>query len=118
MKSENYLTLVVNSGIMNPEAIAQIIVQKGLNGVNLTMFSEEERKAILSSVAEIYLRQGKSDEVMGILEYIDLNRFLGILKSLAEKSFQLGEYEKAAKLYDRIGDTQLAKYITDNFLKK
>jgi hypothetical protein len=103
---------------MNADAIAQLIVQKGLSGVNLTMFSEIEKKAILSGVAEIYLRQGKSDEVMEILEYIDLTRFLGILKSLAEKSFQLGEYEKAAKLYERIGEAQLAKYITDNFLKK
>jgi hypothetical protein len=102
---------------MNPEQMAQLIVQKGIKNINLNMFSEQDKRAILTEVAQIYIRQGKTDEVMDILEHVDANRFLDILKKTAEESFQLGEYEKAAKLYERIGDKQFSDYIKDNFLK-
>lgn len=103
---------------MKPEAIAQVIVQKGIGNVSLSMFSPEDKKEILASVAEIYIRQGKANEVMDILEFVDATRFMERIKKMAEQCFQLGQYEQAAKLYEKLGDAAFAKYITDNFLKK
>jgi hypothetical protein len=103
---------------MKPEIIAQLIVQRGLSNVNLTMFTETEKKAILSNVAEIYMRQGKTDEVMGILEFIDEQRFNEMLKKMAEQCFELSEYDKASKIYEKLGDKEFSQYIKDNFLTK
>jgi hypothetical protein len=102
---------------MKPESIAQVIVQKGIGNVNLSMFSEDDKKAILACVAEIYIRQGKANEVMDILEYVDVTKFMERIKKMAEQCFQLGQYDQAAKLYEKLGDTAFAKYIKDNFLK-
>jgi DNA-binding SARP family transcriptional activator len=104
--------------IMKPEIIAQIIVQKGLKNVNLTMFSEDEKRKILEALAEIYIRQGRADEVLDIIESVDVKKFTEMMKTMAENAFQLGEYEKAARIYEKIGDAQFATYIRENFLKK
>jgi hypothetical protein len=114
---ENYLRSVVNKQHMKPDAIANLIVQKGLKNTSLAMFPESERREILDKVTETYIRLGKSNELLEILEHIDVNKYSEKLKAMAEHSFQLQEYRKAVKLYEKIGDIAFAEYIKENFLK-
>jgi len=99
---------------MNPE-IVKLIVEKGLKNVNLSMFTEAEKKTILEDVAEVFLRQGKTSDVIEILEYIDLKRFAELLRPVAENCVELGEYKKAVQIYEKIGNHELATFIRVNF---
>lgn len=101
---------------MTPDAIAKLIVEKGLKNVNLSMFTDAERKTILQEAAEVFLRQGKTAEVIEILEHVDLQKFADLMRPLAENCVELGEYKKAAQIYEKIGHTTLAEFIRFNFL--
>lgn len=103
---------------MNPEAVVQLIINKGLKQVNLSMFSDSEKKAILQQVAEIFLRQGKTTEVLEILEYVDLKRFADLMRPIAEQCVERGDYAKAALIFEKIGDHDLAEFIRENFMEK
>ncbi len=102
---------------MNTEAVVQLIVSKGVKQVNLSMFSETEKKTVLQQAAEIYLRQGKTAEVVEILEYTDLNQFAEIMRPVAEQCVETGDYKKAALIYEKIGYHELAEFIRENFVK-
>jgi len=103
---------------MDQESIVKLIVQKGVKEVNLSMFSDLEKKRILQQVAEIYMRQGKTADVMGILRFVDLKAFADRMRPLAEQCVEMGEYEKAALIYERVGDRELAEFIRENFVEK
>ena len=98
--------------------MVQLIVSKGVKNVNLSMFSEEDRRTVLEQAAEIYLRQGKTAEVLEILQYIDLKRYADMLRPLAEQCIEAGDYDKAVLIYERIGHGELAEFIRENFVKK
>lgn len=80
------------------------------------MFSDEERKAILTQVAEVYVRQGKMNEVLEILELIDIKKFAEIMKPIAESCVERGDYRKAALIYERIGEKEMAAFVRANFV--
>ena len=103
---------------MDPDVIVPIILKKGLKNVNLAMFSESEKRIILEKVAEIYLRLNKKDELLQILELTDMKKYNELLREMAESYFSMCEYEKAAFVYEKIGDAQMAATIKGNFLKK
>ncbi len=103
---------------MDTGAVVKLIVQKGFKNVNLSMFSESEKKAIMQEVAEIYLRQGKTSQVLEILEYVDLKRFADLMRPVAEQCVELGDYDKAALIYEKIGYHDLAEFIRENFVMK
>ncbi|HLD33777.1 MAG TPA: hypothetical protein VJB66_03550 [Candidatus Nanoarchaeia archaeon] len=96
--------------------IVKLIVEKGLKNVNLSMFKDSERKAILQEVAEIFLRQGKTPEVLEILEHVDVKKFEDMLRPIAENCVELGDYKKAALIYEKIGYNDLAEFIRLNFV--
>ena len=102
---------------MNTEAITKLIVEKGLKNVNLSMFTDAEKKTILQEAAEVFLRQGKTVEVLEILEHVDLQKFADIMKPLAENCVEQGEYRKAVQIYEKIGHTELADFIRLNFVQ-
>ena len=80
------------------------------------MFKDSERKAILQEVAEIFLRQGKTPEVLEILEHVDVKKFEDMLRPIAENCVELGDYKKAALIYEKIGYNDLAEFIRLNFV--
>lgn len=100
---------------MNTEAVVQLIVEKGLKNVKLSMFKDSERKEILQQAAEIFLRQGKTAEVIEILEFIDMKKYADMLRPIAEQCVEIGDYRKAALIYERIGYHELAEFIRLNF---
>ena len=97
--------------------IVKLIVEKGVKNVNLSMFKDSERKAILQEVAEILLRQGKTPQVLEILEYVDVKKFEDMLRPVAEHCVELGDYKKAALIYEKIGYNELAEFIRINFVE-
>ena len=97
------------------EAIVKPIVEKGAKNVNLSMFTDSERKAILQEAAEIFLRQGKTTELMEILEFVDLKRYADMMRPIAENCVEMGEYVRAAQIYEKIGYDDLAEFIRLNF---
>ena len=97
------------------EAIVKLIVEKGAKNVNLSMFTDSERKAILQEAAEIFLRQGKTTELMEILEFVDLKRYADMMRPIAENCVEMGEYARAAQIYEKIGYDDLAEFIRLNF---
>jgi len=101
---------------MNPNEIIKIIMEKGLKNTDISMFPETERKAILTKLAEEYLRQGKTNDLLDILQEIDLKRFSVLMEKLAEDCITLGEYKKAALIYEKIGNRELADAIRENLL--
>ncbi|HLC19902.1 MAG TPA: hypothetical protein VJK72_03210 [Candidatus Nanoarchaeia archaeon] len=102
---------------MNPDAIAKLIVEKGLKNVNLSMFTDSEKKTILQEAAEVFLRQGKTADLLEILEYVDLKKFADMMRPLAENCVEQGEYKKAAQIYEKIGYGDLAEFIRLNFVE-
>jgi hypothetical protein len=102
---------------MDPQTIVRLIVEKGYRNVNLSMFTDSERKAILQEAAEVFLRQGKTAHVLEILEHVDLKKFADILRPMAENCVELGDYKKAALIYQKIGYHELSEFITVNFVK-
>jgi len=103
---------------MDREALVKLIVQKGVRKVNLSMFSELERKGILQEVVEVLLRQGKASEAVEIIEHVDAKRFADLLRPIAEQCVELRDYRKAALIFERIGDHELAEFINENFVKR
>jgi MarR-like DNA-binding transcriptional regulator SgrR of sgrS sRNA len=101
---------------MNPETIVRLILDKGINRVNLSMFTDSERKAILQQAAEQFLRQGKTKQVLDILEHVDMKKYADMLRPIAESCVELGEYKKAALIYEKIGYHELAEFIQLNFV--
>src|SRR3989344_1840714 len=104
--------------VMANDAIVQLIIGKGVKNVDLSMFSEENRKEVLQQVAEILLRQGKTAEVLEILEYVDLKRYSEIVSPLANQCIDTGDYKTAALIYEKLGDHDLAEFIKENFVEK
>ncbi len=101
---------------MEEETIAKLILTKGLKNVNLSMFTDEQRKVIMQKLAEHYVRLGKMDELLGILEQTDKKSFEGIMKQRADQLLSLGDYKTAAAIYDKLGEKEIAASIRDNFL--
>ena len=102
---------------MANDAIVQLIIGKGVKNVDLSMFSEESRKEVLQQVAEILLRQGKTAEVLEILEFIDLKRYAAMVRPLADQCVDSEDYRTAALIYEKIGDKELSRFIIKNFVE-
>jgi len=102
---------------MDKDTIVRIITEKGLKNVNLSMFSEQDRREIMEKVAEIYLRIGKTKEFLELLEFLDTKKYSEVMKKHAENIMLLGDYETAAMIYEKIGEKLMADTIRENFLK-
>jgi hypothetical protein len=99
---------------MDKDVIVRLVVAKGVRNVNLSMFSEEDKREILEKTAETYLRLGKVDDLLSILEVIDLKKFSDVMRKQADNLIGIGEYEKAAQIYEKIGYKELADSIRQN----
>ena len=102
---------------MNTDAITKLIVEKGLKNVNLSMFTDSEKKTILQEAAEVFLRQGKTADVLEILEFVDLKKYADMMRPLAENCVEQGDYRKAVLIYEKIGYEDLAEFIRLNFVQ-
>jgi len=100
---------------MDAGAVVKVIVEKGAKNINLSMFNDSERKAILQEAAEQLLRQGKTAEVLEILEFVDLKRYADMMRPIAEQCVEKADYKKAALIYEKIGYHELAEFIRLNF---
>ncbi|MBS3142564.1 hypothetical protein J4464_04220 [Candidatus Woesearchaeota archaeon] len=99
---------------MANEGIVKMIVQKGAANVNLSMFSEEEKREILGEAAKHFIRMGKENEIIHILEYLDPVQYADKMLKKAESFMSLGEFETAAIIYEKLGMKDMADTIRSN----
>jgi hypothetical protein len=99
---------------MDQEAIVKLILKKGIRNTNLGMFTEAERREILEKCAEQYFRLGNTEEVLNILQVTNLEKYANMMKKIAEDFIGIGEYRKAADIYEKIGQKEFAASIREN----
>lgn len=102
---------------MMTDSIVKLIVSKGIGNVNLSMFSGKKKKDILQQAAEALLRQGKTTEVVRILEDVDVKKFADMLRPVAEQCLELGDFSRAALIYEKIGDREMSQFIKANLIQ-
>ncbi len=100
---------------MDHDPIVRRMLEKGHKNVNISMFSENDRKIILQKLAEHLMRLNRTDELIGILEHIDPKKYEALLKEKAETLMNLGQYGKAAEIYEKLGEKEFADSLRKNF---
>jgi hypothetical protein len=96
--------------------IAKIIVNKGVENFDISMFTEEQKKEILSQAAGIFLRQGKFDQAMIAMEKAGLPLPVAQIRKVADKKILMGQYFEAYELLRKTGQTEMAEFVKANFL--
>lgn len=99
---------------VNP--IAKMIVNKGIESFDVSMFPEEQKKDILAQAAQIFLRQGRFDEAMIALERAGLPLPEEQIRQVADKKILMGQYQEAYELLSKTGQTEMAEFVKANFL--
>jgi|SRR3989344_3964213 len=100
---------------MKTTPIAKRIVEKGIENVDLSMFSDDDRRIIYDKAADILLRVEKIDE-----SFIALGKAGKLpveeLKKRAESKMHLGQYKEAYCLLMKTGQIEMAEFVKTNFL--
>ncbi len=97
--------------------IAKLLIKKDAKDFNLSMFSVEEQRSIAGEIFKIYLRQGKPEDAIRLLEFVNPMEHSAVMKEIADKAMNMADYQRAALIYEKIGDKLMAEYIRGNFLK-
>jgi len=100
---------------MDHDTIVHLMLQKGYKGVNIAMFSDEEKRIILQKLAEHLVRLNRTDELIQILEHLDPKRYESMLKERADMLMSLGQYAKAADILEKLGEKEFADSLRKNF---
>lgn len=96
--------------------IAKLIVNKGIDNFDVSMFPEEQKKEILSQAANIFMRQGKFKEAVISLEKAGLPLPVEQIRLVADKKILMGQYKEAHELLSKTGQIEMAKFVKANFL--
>jgi len=94
--------------------MARIIAEHGATQSNLSMFTEADKAEILRKVAQIYMRQNKTADLINLVRQHNLTEFNDVLKDYAKQCADLGDFERAAKIYEELGETLMAEFIRKN----
>ena len=101
---------------MDDDLIAKSIIAAGVEKMNLSMFPEEQRKAVCARVAEHLFKQNRMAEGVQVLESVNLQLPAERLEPIADYYMKSGEYATAHKIYQKIGYHQIAEFIRLNCL--
>jgi hypothetical protein len=96
--------------------LAKIIAENGVDKVNTSMFSEEQKKEIYSQAAEILFRLNKTEEGFIALDKAGMPMPVDRLKKLAENKIALGQHRAAYDFLIRAGQKEMAEFVKLNFL--
>lgn len=96
--------------------IAKMLAEKGVDSVDLSMFSEPQRLAIYSEAAEILMRLNRHEDAMIALSRAGRPLPIEKLKKMAENRIALGQYREAYNLLLQTGQRDMAEFIRQNFL--
>ncbi|MBI2546599.1 hypothetical protein HYV81_05465 [Candidatus Woesearchaeota archaeon] len=126
---------------MNDKKLADMIMEKGIDNVNLTMLTPEKRRNILSHVAEKYAKKNNIPEAVRLFamaenreKLVELSDWLmeqrrykqaaqAIIPTddkerqnrIAEICLRERLFETASNVYTTMGNTVMAKFISENF---
>lgn len=101
---------------METHPIAKIIGEKGIDTVDLSMFSKEQKKEIYSQAADILIRLNKTEEALIALERGGRKLPIEELKKIAENKIMMGQHREAYNLLVRTGQKEMAEFVKANFL--
>ena len=96
--------------------IAKLLVDKGVESVDLSMFEIEKRKEIYSQTADILHRLNRHEEAMVALSLAGRPLPVDQLKKMAENRMALGQYREAYDLLMKTGQIDMAEFVRQNFL--
>ena len=102
---------------MNTDTVVKAIIANAEKPIDLSMFSPEQRAEIFSKVAEILFKQGKTAQAIAALEKADVD-LSEKLEPIAKYYFEIGEYETACLLYEKLNKKELVEFMRQNLLKK
>src|SRR3989344_9327504 len=100
---------------MKTTPIAKRIAEKGIENVDLSMFSEDDKKILYEKAADILLRMSKIDEAFIALEKAG-KLPVEELRKRAETKMQFGQYKEAYYLLMKTGQIEMAEFVKTNFL--
>src|SRR3989344_321227 len=106
-----------NAGV-DDSAFSRVIpalMKKGLDNVNLSMFSEEKKKELLNAAAEEYLKRNQ------VLDAIEVYKLAGEKERLArigDKCLEEGHITEAIAAYKAVGDQDKLNNVGDYCLEK
>lgn len=102
--------------MMETHPIAKLIVNKGIENYDVSMFNEDQKKDILAQASQIYMRQGKFKEAVICLEKADLPLPIDQIRLAADKKILMGRYQEAYELLAKTGQHEMAEFVKANFL--
>ena len=126
---------------MNDKKLADMIMEKGIDNVNLAMLTPEKRKSILSHVAEKYAKKNNIHEAVRLFAMaenreklvelfdwlLEQRRYkqaaIAVIPSddkerqnrIAEICLRERLFETASNVYTAMGNTVMVKFISENF---
>lgn len=126
---------------MQDKKLAEMIMEKGIDNVNLTMLTPDKRKNILSHVGQVYVKKNNIPEAVRLLsladnkeKLIELSDWLleqrryrqaalAILytddkerqNKIAEICLRQRMFETASNLYTAMGNDVMVRFISENF---
>ena len=101
---------------MDIHPIAKMIVQKGVESTNLSMFSEVQKQEILGQAAETLMRLNRYSEAIKALELGGLALPVEQIKKIAENKILYGQYQEAYDLLLKAKQNEMAEFVKANFL--
>jgi tetratricopeptide (TPR) repeat protein len=101
---------------MDIHPIAKLIVNKGIENYDVSMFTEEQKKEILAQAANIFMRQGKFTEAVICMEKAGLPLPKEQIRMVADKKILMGQYQEAYELLSKTGLIEMAEFVKANFL--
>ena len=96
--------------------ISKMIVEKGVDSVDLSMFAEVQQQEIYSQAADTLLRLNRHEEAFIAMEKAGRPLPVEQLKRIAENKIMMGQHYEAYKLLVRTGQHELAEFVKANFL--
>ncbi len=126
---------------MNEKKLADMIMEKGIDNVNISMLDENKRKSILSHVGNAYIKKNNIPEAVRLLAMAENKERLVELfdwlfeqrrykqaalaiiptddkerqNKIAEICLRERLFESASNVYTAMGNDVMVKFITENF---
>ena len=101
---------------MDIHPIAKVMAEKGVESVDTSMFTEEQRREIYSQAADTLFRLNRVEQAFIAMERAGLPLPIEKLKKVAENKIMLGQYEEAYELLMKTGQQEMAAFVKANFL--
>lgn len=96
--------------------IAKLIVEKGINNVDTSMFPDHKLIDIYMDAAQILQRLNRMDEAYVAMAKAGQPIPIEKIKAIANEKIGLGKYQEAYALLKNTDEKELAEFIKQNFL--